>query len=90
MFYTGQGVPQDLAVAVTWYRKAAEQGDAAGQHGLGFLYDKGQGVPLVRCLKYPIGSLISAVTLTSKNASTASAAVTQMDWVAVPPMPWPW
>jgi TPR repeat protein len=26
MFYTGQGVPQDLAVAVTWYRKAAEQG----------------------------------------------------------------
>ena len=45
MFYTGQGVPQDLAVAVTWYRKAAEQGDAAGQHGLGFLYDNGQGVP---------------------------------------------
>ena len=26
MFYTGQGVPQDLVVAVTWYRKAAEQG----------------------------------------------------------------
>ena len=26
MFYTGQGVPQDRAVAVTWYRKAAEQG----------------------------------------------------------------
>ena len=26
----GQGVPQDYAAAVSWYRKAAEQGDAGG------------------------------------------------------------
>lgn len=31
--------------AVTWYRKAAEQGDAAGELGLGVMYAKGEGVP---------------------------------------------
>jgi TPR repeat protein len=31
----GQGVPQDYAVAVSWYRKAAEQGDADAQVNLG-------------------------------------------------------
>ena len=25
-YYKGQGVPQDYAQAVSWYRKAAEQG----------------------------------------------------------------
>ena len=41
----GQGVPQDYAEAVTWYRKAAEQGDADAQYNLGVMYAKGQGVP---------------------------------------------
>jgi TPR repeat protein len=31
--------------AVAWYRKAAEQGDAAGQFGLGMAYLAGEGVP---------------------------------------------
>jgi hypothetical protein len=30
---------------VTWYRKAADQGDAKAQYNLGFMYDNGQGVP---------------------------------------------
>lgn len=30
--------------AVVWYRKAAEQGDAAGEFGLGLMYGKGEGV----------------------------------------------
>ena len=29
MYYNGQGVPQDYAQAAYWYRKAADQGDAA-------------------------------------------------------------
>jgi TPR repeat protein len=44
MYDDGQGVPQDYAVATSWYRKAAEQGDADGQVNLGILYGMGQGV----------------------------------------------
>ena len=40
-----QGVPQDYAEAVKWYRLAAEQGDAVAQYNLGVMYDNGQGVP---------------------------------------------
>ena len=41
----GEGVPQDYAEAVKWYRLAAEQGDAASQFNLGLKYGKGEGVP---------------------------------------------
>lgn len=34
---------EEDAEAVTWYRKAAEQGDAAGEFGLGVMYAKGEG-----------------------------------------------
>jgi TPR repeat protein len=33
------------AEAVTWYRKAADQGLAGAQSNLGGMYEKGQGVP---------------------------------------------
>jgi TPR repeat protein len=60
MYDKGQGVPQDYAEAVKWYRKAAEQGNAKAvksyrkaaeqgnaeaQFNLGLMYDKRQGVP---------------------------------------------
>ena len=45
MYHEGQGVPQNDAEAVKWFRKAAEQGDAKAQTNLGVMYDKGQGVP---------------------------------------------
>jgi uncharacterized protein len=45
MFDNGQGVPQDYATAVIWYRKAAERGHAAAQNNLGAMYAQGQGVP---------------------------------------------
>lgn len=45
MFETGRGVPQNLAEAAMWYRRAAEQGDSLAQYSLGLLYDRGQGVP---------------------------------------------
>ena len=35
---------QNDAEAVRWYRKAAEQGDAAAQFNLGSMYDDGRGV----------------------------------------------
>jgi TPR repeat protein len=45
LYGKGLGVPQDYAEAVTWYRKAAEQGYAVAQYALGVGYDRGQGVP---------------------------------------------
>ncbi|MGZ8942198.1 MAG: tetratricopeptide repeat protein, partial [Methylobacter sp.] len=44
MYANGRGVPKDEREAVAWYRKAAEQGDAAAQYNLGWMYDHGQGV----------------------------------------------
>ena len=43
-YQRGQGVKQDEAQAVYWYRKAAEQGDADAQCNLGLMYEQGQGV----------------------------------------------
>ena len=40
----GQGVPQDYSQALSWYRKAAEQGHPGAQTNLGILYYKGNGV----------------------------------------------
>jgi TPR repeat protein len=45
MYHNGRGVPPDYAQAVTWYRKAADQGHAEAQYNLGVMYAKGEGVP---------------------------------------------
>ena len=45
MYDIGQGVPQDYAEAVKWYRLAAEQNDAVAQYNLGAMYANGRGVP---------------------------------------------
>ena len=42
---TAEGVPQDYQEAMSWYRKAAEQGNASAQYNLGVSYANGQGVP---------------------------------------------
>ena len=39
----GEGVPQDGAEAVRWYRLAADQGFARAQYSLGFMHDNGAG-----------------------------------------------
>jgi len=44
MYYNGEGVPQDYAVAMKWYRLAAEQGHAKAQYNLGVMYYNGEGV----------------------------------------------
>jgi len=45
MYDTGEGVPENDAEAVRWYRLAAEQRDAGAQLYLGVMYALGQGVP---------------------------------------------
>ena len=45
MYSNGEGVPENDAEAVRWYRLAAEQGDATAQNNLGFMYARGEGVP---------------------------------------------
>ena len=37
---TAEGVPEDKAEAVRWYRLAAEQGHASAQYNLGVMYDQ--------------------------------------------------
>jgi TPR repeat protein len=37
MYATGEGVPQDDAQAVTWFRQAAEQGHAGALNNLGWM-----------------------------------------------------
>src|SRR5438128_6238473 len=37
MYSHEQGVPQDYAEALRWYRKAGDQGNANGQDGLAFM-----------------------------------------------------
>jgi TPR repeat protein len=44
LYVDGHGVPQDLAEAVNWFRRAAEQDYAPAQHNLGAMYGSGQGV----------------------------------------------
>ena len=44
MYANGEGIPQDDAEAVRWFRLAAEQGHAEGQHSLGAMYYRGRGV----------------------------------------------
>jgi uncharacterized protein len=45
MYFDGQGVPQDYAEAMRWFRLAAAQGHAEAQSKLGFMYVEGSGVP---------------------------------------------
>ena len=40
----GRGVPPDDLEAATWFRRAAEQGDALAQFNLGTMYCNGRGV----------------------------------------------
>ena len=45
MYELGNGVPENDAEAVKWYRKAADQGLADAQSNLGVMYFNGDGVP---------------------------------------------
>ena len=44
MYANGDGIAQDQAQAVAWFRQAAEQGYAWGQYNLGWMYANGSGI----------------------------------------------
>ena len=44
MHEKGDGVTTDLAAAASWFRKAADKGNASAQYRLGRLYERGLGV----------------------------------------------
>ena len=60
MYNYGEGVPEDGAEAVRWYRLAAEQGDASHQYKLGGMYQTGRGVPEDNVLAYMWWNLAAA------------------------------
>ena len=41
LYLRGDGVPQDYAEAVKWFRKAADHGEADAQFNLGHMYAQG-------------------------------------------------
>ena len=45
LYYSGQGVEQNYALAKEWFEKAMAGGDAAGGTMIGFMYEYGIGVP---------------------------------------------
>ena len=48
MLEKGLGVAKDVVEAVSWYRKAAEQGEALAQYNLGRMFQYGLGVSMNR------------------------------------------
>src|SRR5260370_15740492 len=44
MYWSGYGVPKDYSEAMTWFRKAGDQGDAYSQGALGTGYSEGWGM----------------------------------------------
>ena len=44
MYQHGWGVPQNYSDAVSWFRQAADRGDADAQNNLGFMFLYGRGV----------------------------------------------
>ncbi len=57
MYANGEGVAQDDAAAVKWFRMAAEQGYANAQFNLGLMYAKGRGVVQDYLLSHMWGNL---------------------------------
>jgi hypothetical protein len=45
IYYSGQGVPRDYQAALTWFKKAAEQGHPLAQYNCGYMLEQGQGTP---------------------------------------------
>lgn len=44
-YWNGEGLPQDYAKALAWWRRIADQEHANAQCWLGYAYEKGLGIP---------------------------------------------
>jgi len=76
----GEGVPQDYAESMKWYRKAAEQGHSAAQCILGIYYSDGQVVPQDYMLSFFWASL--AVTRNTGEVNNRCANSSYIDYAA--------
>jgi uncharacterized protein len=65
MYFHGQGVSEDFAEALKWFRLAAAQGYANAQYSLGIMYQNGEGIPRDYVQAYRWYDL-AAVTYTGK------------------------
>ena len=65
-------MPQDYAEAAHLFRKAADQGNASGQHNLGRAYFTGLGVPLDYREAYFWANLAAAINKDVKEDSFAN------------------
>ncbi len=52
IYYYGEGVKKDVAEAIKWFRKAADQGDVLAQYSLGMCYHDGIKKDLVESAKW--------------------------------------
>jgi TPR repeat protein len=74
MYYTGNSVPQDHKMAVSWFRKAAEHGHPEAQHALGLMYRyHAAGMPQDMVLAYMLLNLAAAGG--NMNATEQRAAI---------------
>ncbi len=62
MYRDGQGVKQDYAKALRWWRKAAAQGDIDAQYALGNFYSGGTGIARDNVQAYVWYSIAAANT----------------------------
>ena len=60
VYANGEGVPENDAEAIRWYRAAAEQGYATAQFALGEMYANGEGVPENHVVAYAWFNLAGA------------------------------
>lgn len=77
LYETGRGVPQDISLAVSWYRQAAEQGLFSAQYNLAVLYRYGRGVPfdLIESLFWFEIAMRSADATEKEQAAGAAATI---------------
>jgi TPR repeat protein len=69
MYSNGEGALDNDALAVKWYRKAADQGHASAQFNLGLMYANGEGVPEnnIRAYVWWSMSKTQGIALAAKN-----------------------
>jgi TPR repeat protein len=79
--YGLDGVTENEAQAATWYRRAAEQGDAEAQNQLGLMYFLGWGVQENKTVRLNLGGAgpLSRVALSRRQTSALS---TTADWAS--------
>ena len=73
IYAIGEGVPQDDAETVHWYRLAADQGHASAQVSLGRRYENGVGVPQDYVQAHTWHNLVASRTTGEQRDSAVEA-----------------